>query len=382
MLRFKRTLITSLLLFSCISSAISAQSSADSAVKAPVKGLVDMGDITFYNNPKFSPNNDPTILAPYGNAFQATVINVTWAELQPNGPNTPLATNNALDQALTAIQNYNTLHPAAPLVAKLRVWGGFTAPQWAKQLNGGPMTITATKHGGAVTQQGTIGLWWESNYLDYWQSFLTLLADKYDGVSLIQEISVTSCASATDEPFISWSDPTTIQTLLQNNYSDAAQQNCLLSAMDHYASWNTTLLDFPFSPFSQLDTGTPVSNTTFTKTIMENCATMGNCVMSNQGLNQSLNNNLLTIYGYMNQLYNQAIAAGTPAPFIDFQTASPLLINWCGAITTGVQYHAQSIELWPSTPTLPGFTSMTPQQVTNLAYLLAGNPAYNPSLCP
>ena len=57
-------------------------------------GLVDMGDIAFYNNPSqavpFSSllNSD---LGPFPGSFSEIVLNVTWADLQPtqDGPIDP-----------------------------------------------------------------------------------------------------------------------------------------------------------------------------------------------------------------------------------------------------------------------------------------------------
>ena len=54
--------------------------------KPPQAGLVDMGDIQFYNDPS-TPTPTFTLtqdLTNYPGAFSEIVLNVTWAQLQPN----------------------------------------------------------------------------------------------------------------------------------------------------------------------------------------------------------------------------------------------------------------------------------------------------------
>ena len=60
--------------------------------KAPQSGLVDMGDISFYNHPNTGPSPFTiSDLANYPGLFSEIVLNVTWAQLQPlqNGPLDP-----------------------------------------------------------------------------------------------------------------------------------------------------------------------------------------------------------------------------------------------------------------------------------------------------
>lgn len=107
-----------------------SQSSANPPTKPPVQGLVDMGDIAFYNKQggidPFSPNNSLENLTMPNTIqlFGGTVINVTWAQLQPNPPdnngNITLDTT-SIDQALSAINLYNQANPNAKITAKLRV---------------------------------------------------------------------------------------------------------------------------------------------------------------------------------------------------------------------------------------------------------------------
>ena len=68
-------------------------SSSGDGDKPAQTGLVDMGDISFYNNP-YNPSFNLSEVAPYQGSFSEIVLNVTWAQLQPSegGPLTTAAT--------------------------------------------------------------------------------------------------------------------------------------------------------------------------------------------------------------------------------------------------------------------------------------------------
>jgi hypothetical protein len=89
-------------------------------------GLVDMGDISFYNDPS-DPTPSFTIfdLTDYRGSFSEIVMNVTGAQLQPT-ENGPLDTS-VINAAIADVQAYNTDN-GTNVGIKLRVWGGYTAP--------------------------------------------------------------------------------------------------------------------------------------------------------------------------------------------------------------------------------------------------------------
>src|SRR5215217_8208932 len=94
-------------------------------------GLVDMGDISFYNNPAAAvafPTLLNSDLGPFPGLFGEIVLNVTWAALQPTQDG-PLDPSFLILNAIQAVQAYNQQHDTN-LGIKLRVWGGFTAPDW------------------------------------------------------------------------------------------------------------------------------------------------------------------------------------------------------------------------------------------------------------
>lgn len=340
-------------------------------LKAPIKGLVNMGNISFYNKPSLSPVNDPSDIANYASSFAAMVINVTWDQLQPNDRDT-LVENNAIDQALTAIEAYNQSHSQYPIVAKLRVWGGFTAPDWAKAINGGPIPIDVQT---SKPQSGTIGLFWTSGYISAWRNLQSLLAARYNANPLIAQVSVTSCASNTDEPFVSWLDSPTISQLQSFGFTDQQQKACLSGAIDDYSAWTNTMVDFPFSLFHTTDGGTVSPDSDFTVQVMNQCQESERCILSNHALNLPLPTPDTFIFTKMDTLYNNQ----PNTTYIDFQTASPKLVDWCGAINQGITYHANSIELWPDNG---GFTGFTPNVVSNLANALKNKTAPDQNLCP
>ena len=108
-------------------------SSSGDGDKPAQTGLVDMGDISFYNNPPPTrPSTSPTLRNLPG-SFSEMVLNVTWAQLQPaeGGP----LTTSAIDSAIAAVNAYNAPH-GTDVGIKLRVWGGYTAPEWAKNIDG------------------------------------------------------------------------------------------------------------------------------------------------------------------------------------------------------------------------------------------------------
>src|SRR5882672_7493614 len=172
--------------------------------KAAQTGLVDMGNISFYNTyytttPPTLPVFNPSELAQYATSFSEIVLNVTWAQLQ--NTQTTLDTS-FIDSAIQQVNQFNdTYH--TDLGIKLRVWGGFTAPTWVKEIGGAPITVTGQNSvdpGSYVAQ--TIGRFWTADYINAWQTLQSALATKYDGMSIIRGMSQTAGAAASDEPFV------------------------------------------------------------------------------------------------------------------------------------------------------------------------------------
>lgn len=347
----------------------------------PIQGLVNMGNISFYNKTESTditqriPVNNPDLSKPYASSFAGMVINLTWEQLEADGPG--LKDNNQLDQALEAVEKYNEENPDNPLAVKLRVWGGFVAPLWAKQINGGPIAVAPDKK----NQTGTIGLWWTPEYIKAWTDFQELLAAKYDSNPLIVEVGVSLCGSDTDEPFVSWLDSDTITKLRANGFTDKKQKDCLEGILDAYGAWKETFIDFPFALFhTTYDNETQEikiqPDTDFTKKVMNQCAASSNCILSNHALNFPLVDSDDIVYDTMNELYEE----DPDGTLIDFQTAAPEKpLDWCDALVQGFNLHGLSVEIWPD---FGGFTTLSAVEVANLLDVFTTGTISEPFNCP
>jgi hypothetical protein len=360
-----------LLLAGCSDRQVVSEVGLPSPEKEPLRSLLDMGDISFYGKGSAAPTFDPAEIEPFAGSFGGMVVNVRWDQLQPDGP-TKLAADNPIDQALRQVAAFNEAHPNAQIGVKLRVYGGFTAPIWA-QMIGGPPIAADIQHG----RVGTVGRWWEPEYIAAWRDLQTMLASAYDGNALVREVAVTSCAAATDEPFVSF-DASGIGALQAAGYTDELQESCLTGAITDYEPWTATPIDFTFNPFHRYDSGKTVIDPMFTNMVMALCASSPHCILSNHTLNDPLRSADSAVYDKMQALYSVAPLRTT----VDFQTAAPCQLDWCGAITNAVTLHASSVELWPGPVLGGGFTTLTSAQVVNLAEALSSGKMPVAGACP
>src|SRR5882757_1725625 len=353
-------------------------------------GLVDMGDIAFYNN-SLHPDPVPVTLdflnsefGPFPGLFSEIVLNVTWAQLQleQGGAADP---SSVIQDAINAVTAYNSQN-GTDLGIKLRVWGGFTAPDWAKSINGPPIEVT--DKGG---NPQTIGRFWTADYIDAWTSFQNALAALYDSNPVIRGISNTAGASETDEPFI---PPQGGAGQLQTaaGYTDAAQQLTLRASIADYSQWSTTSLDYTMSLFHTFDGGQENGDANFTLAVLQQARDSARVVQAgNHALNNPWPSADAFIYAQM-----QADAALDPAAAPgSFQTASPAVLSllplspnppndyptftgaywkWPYAVANGVAANAGDIELWDGPGTI-GFTGLSPSQVQLLAAIVASGSA-------
>ena len=122
------------------------------------------------------------------------------AQLQPtqNGP----IDYAIIQDAIKTVTAYNTAN-GTDLGIKLRVWGGFTAPNWAKNIDGQPITVSGRNSvdPGNYNDQ-TIGRYWTADYVDAWTSLQNALATRFDSNPVIRGISQTAGAGTSDEPFV------------------------------------------------------------------------------------------------------------------------------------------------------------------------------------
>jgi T5SS/PEP-CTERM-associated repeat protein len=360
-------------------------SSSGDGDKPAQSGLVDMGDIGFYssNSPDVLVTFTIADLANYPGSFSEIVLNVTWAQLQ-SAAGGPLDTA-FIDDAISAINAYNVAN-GTNVGIKLRVWGGYVAPDWAKNIDGPPITITGQHTVDQNFTPQTIGRFWTADYIAAWTSLQNQLAATYDNNPVIRGISQTAGASATDEPFVPLKGDAALQgggtvnqvaELQAGGYTDAAQQLTLRAAIADYAQWSTTPLDYTMNLFHLYDAvfGKTVGDANFTLAVLQQAQNSTRLV---QAGNHALNNPLPTsdsfVYAQM-AAYAALDPAMAPA---SYQTASPKNLgsfgNWPNAVAQGVAADVGDIELWDG-PGSTGFLGLPPSQVQALAATLAaGNP--------
>jgi T5SS/PEP-CTERM-associated repeat protein len=378
-------------------------------------GLVDMANIAFYDGQGGSytpqPVYDVTLqtipdLAQFKGVFSEVVVNVTWAQLQPTKDGGLVTT--AIDDAITAVTNYNTAN-GTNLGIKLRVYGGYTAPDWAKNIDGPPLTISGKNSVDPnIFSDQTIGRFWTADYIDEWTKLQNALATKYDSNPVIRGISQSAGASASDEPFVplvtdapvSSGSSTTVNQPAQleaGGYSDAAQALTLRAAIANYAQWSTTPLDYTMNNHYLFDGGTESDDPNFTLAVLQQARNSTRIVQPGNHRLQS------PIYTADNFVYGQMTADAALDPAAapgSFQTASPdglmqltsqitdpstypdfpitgSYAVWPYAIANGVASHTGNVELWdysgdvPPFPVINGFLNLTQTQAQDLRTQLA-----------
>lgn len=319
-------------------------------IKTPIKGLVSMGAYRFVADGG-QPDNTlwPLYRAP--GIFGGIVIVATWAELQPSRGDIPHA--NTIDRALDAVRAYNNIYRDAPLAVKLRVWGGFEAPPWAMRLDGEqPVAITLKDK-----KTRTLGHPWRPEYRQAWRDFQKRLSTRYDNEPLIHEVAVTSCMTFTAEPFFIPNDQPALQQMLAAHFTNADYRACLKGAVEDYDGWTATRIEFPFNPFSEVDSSGRVTFLLdFTKDVMRDCRARlaERCTLDNHDLNVPPLNAVHALYDEMRKL-------GGP---IEFQTFNETPDFYEGTIAYGVGLGAGSIELWQD---FKGFPDVPLEKLTQWA---------------
>jgi hypothetical protein len=95
-------------------------------IKPPIRGLVSMGAYRFVGYGGDPVNTLEPLNAKPG-IFGGLVVIAGWKQLQPT-PQSEIGANNVIDRALAEVRAYNDRNPQKPIAVKLRVWGGFEAP--------------------------------------------------------------------------------------------------------------------------------------------------------------------------------------------------------------------------------------------------------------
>jgi len=334
-----------------------AASENAAAMKPVIAGFIDMQTISWHNEDDQQPAFTMANVNKFPGVFGGIVYNATWNEMQhqQGGP----LTTARLDRALNQVRQYNLAHPRTPLGVKLRIFSGNQAPSWAKALAGGPLTIQRNPQGcSSGNCPITIGKVWTTQYIAAWRAFQRLVAARYDSNPLIRSVAITSCTMETDEPFVM-----PIQQPVPTGYTDAAGKACLRGAINDYAAWRRTAIDFTINVFDQIQMGG--SNPNFSITVMNECRSKlgARCELGNHAFAASMPKGNTTIVTAIS-------ARGAP---IHYQTVGPKVagFNWTTTVQAARQYNATGLELWPDKK-FGGFMTLTMAQMLKLSVLFNG----------
>jgi hypothetical protein len=292
-------------------------------------GLVTQGSASSTDSTWVPDNTFPEVNV-HPNVYTAVVIRVQWKQLEPVQGQFNFA---VIDSALNNIKKYNLAHATAPITGKLRIFCGVNVPLWVKALSGGPVSAVDPSTGITFS----VGRFWSPSYRQAWTDLQTALASKYDGNALIQEVAVSSCSTLTAEPFIQPFSTGTITVLHSAGFTDTAFKAALTGALDDYAAWKLTAIDYTFNEFRATDSGKPVTDTVFAPALMQTFRLRyGNrAVVANHGL-QSPGD------GSANSIYSMFLNLKKP---IEFQTVSPD-VDWNSTIALGLSFNPTEIEIW------------------------------------
>lgn len=360
---------------------------ADPTIKPAITGLISTGSPPTANKP-----NTLTELAK-ANAngiFGGIVVQVRWKDIQPNPPSQPPSPSDfdwtVIDNALSQTPNDNVTayNAALPLTGpnnrqlgvRLRVFAGCSAgdndaPEWAMQLDTGfPITVWAQYND--APESCELGNFWNthSNYAQAWRNVQTQLALRYDANPLIREVAVTSCTSFSAEPFFlnlkppqfttdnpapDPVPPLPVDALTNAHFTDAAYQQCLTNAIDDYAPWQTTRLEFSFNGFGGLAGQNDIA---VSEQIMRKCrVTLGpRCILSNHDLDTVTPTTILPVYVFERKF----------GPNITFQALHVVPNDFEGTIRKAVSLGAGSIEIWQE-PAAGSFENQTRDTLVNWA---------------
>jgi len=332
---------------------IAACTPTETGFKPLLSGIVNKGSETYFHLAQPYPVIDLSQVAASSPGLTGTVVDVSWSQLEPSPGTFDFST---LDADLAAVSAYNSAHPGATIGVKLRVWAANDAPNWAKTMDGTPISTDVNN------QPATVGQWWKPDYRAAWAGLQSALAQRYDGNPLVNEVVVASCASLTDEPMVMAASPLVAPTLLADGWTNAAQQSCLDGALSDYAPWHQTAVYYPFSPFTTISpSGQRGIDDSVTAEVMQRCAdslASGGpwCILANNALDSTQGGSF--VYSEINSLY----AANPSNTAVAFQMNSPATTGTaaCQSVALAVAEHANSIEFWPKTGSSPGFSGASP----------------------
>lgn len=309
---------------------ISAAASAQDLLKPPIRGLISMGPYEFVGEKNGAqPKNTLQPLRRFRGIFGGIVVVASWQQLEPTKGKVNV---DVIKRMLTLIEAYNQRNPDRPLHVKLRVWAGFMAPKWAKELGGDNRPIHVKhKSGNGITRDRTLGRFWEPEYREAFRQLQRRLAEHFNDHPLIREVAVTQCMSMTSEPFFLPAD--ILPPLVQNGFTDQAYRECLKHAVQDFEWWWRTRLVFAVNPY---DSGSG-QDLAYTKLLILGCRNSGaQCVIDNHDLTAPPLESVRELYHFIKE----------QGPEIEFQTYKENPPNLIDTIRRGVELGATGIEMY------------------------------------
>ena len=313
-------------------------------VKPPIQGLVDRSDIA------------PPAIRPIVANF---VVNVAWGELQAQ-PGGPIANDNPIERAVATARRESRSGGSTELRLKVRLFAGVQAPDWAKQLGGGPVTVNDPTDG----RSGTIGRFWTSEFGAAYSDLQGRLAERYDEVAEIAEITASRCTTVYAEPFVRQTgDPPTVRALLDAGFTAEADRRCLEEQVDAHRVWGRTRTSVAFNPYQRIEAdATTSTDGKLTASMMLYCRRLlgPRCVLENNSIRWP------PLGRAYDEMYSTMRRLGPP---ISFQTATPARIgDWRLTLDWAARQGANYVELNGEYPSYPS------DELADLSRRLAANP--------
>lgn len=318
--------------------------SLPATVKAPLAGLIDRNEIPTDN---------------LAGPIAGFVVDVPWRDLQPVRGGA-IATNNDIDRAIRDVRALNS-RTGNDVAIKLRVRAGVDAPDWAKKLGGSPIEVSDAQDGVA----GTIGAFWIKAFGAAYAELQTKLAERYDPVVEIGEVSISRCTTVYAEPFLrNIRDPESVGQLIARGFDTDSDLTCLFDQIDAHLVWESTRSSLALNPYQAIAaSGETTIEPTVTSRVIDYCRLVleDRCVLGNNSIRWP------PLEGRMEAMYAEIESFGAP---ITYQTAAPARVGDLPAtISWAIDRGACSVEL-PA-----GYKSnLSPEELMDFTRSLSNNP--------
>ncbi|MFC4991613.1 hypothetical protein [Rubritalea tangerina] len=181
------------------------------------------------------------------NGVDATLVFAEWNDLQPTRFG-PIASNNIIDRAISAVSDWNQQHPDNPVTIRLRTFAGIYAPDWVMQ-HAGSVPIDYRKKQDAKPLIRRTPKFWTPEYKEAWLDLQTKLAAKYDKHPLIADVSISGSMTLHTE--VMWrqaSFPHVLKSLRRAGLSEEQDLHTLKQDITLFMeTWPHTPLEITFN---------------------------------------------------------------------------------------------------------------------------------------